>query len=32
MLRYLIATAMFAVMLTGAPAFAVTSKDKMATC
>jgi hypothetical protein len=32
MLRYLIATAMFAVMLAGAPAFAVTSKDKMATC
>jgi hypothetical protein len=32
MLRCLIATAMFAVMLTGAPAFAVTSKDKMATC
>ena len=32
MLRCLIATAMFAVMLAGAPAFAVTSKDKMATC
>jgi hypothetical protein len=32
MLRYLIATAMFAAMLADGPAFAVTSKDKMATC
>jgi hypothetical protein len=32
MLRYLTAAAIFAVMLAGAPAFAVTSKDKMATC
>lgn len=32
MLRYLIATAMFAIMLAGAPAVAVTSKDKMAIC
>jgi hypothetical protein len=32
MLRSLIATAMVAVMLAGSPAFAVTSKEKMATC
>src|SRR6202050_252658 len=32
MLRYLTAAAIFAIMLAGAPAFAVTLKDKMATC
>jgi hypothetical protein len=32
MLRFLITTAILAVILSGAPAFAVTSKDKMATC
>jgi hypothetical protein len=32
MLRYPIAAAIVAVMLAGTPAFAVTSKDKMATC
>ena len=32
MLHYLIATAMLAVTLAGAPAVAATSKDKMATC
>jgi hypothetical protein len=32
MLRYLIAVSMLAVMLAAAPASAVTSKDKMATC
>jgi hypothetical protein len=32
MLRYLITAAIFAAVLAGAPAFAVTSKDKMATC
>ena len=32
MLRYLIATLMLALVLPGAPASALTSKDKMATC
>jgi hypothetical protein len=32
MLRYLIAVLLLAVMLPGAPASALTSKDKMATC
>jgi hypothetical protein len=30
--RYLITAAVFAAILPGLPAFAVTSKDKMATC
>jgi psiF repeat len=32
MLRYVIAAAMLAVMLPSSPSFAVTTKDKMATC
>jgi len=32
MLRYAVAAAMLAVILPSAPCFAVTSKDKMATC
>jgi len=32
MLRYAVAAAMLAIVLPGSPAFAVTAKDKMATC
>ena len=32
MLRYAIVAAMLAVMLPGTPSFAVSAKDKMATC
>ena len=32
MFRHLIAASLLAAMLPGAPAFALTSKDKMATC
>jgi hypothetical protein len=32
MLRYAVAAGMLAVMLGGAPSFALTAKDKMATC